>query len=189
VEAVRGPARLLDERERLEDRALGRGAPERELELDRLACVHAAEAADAPARALVVAAAANRRGDDHDGAARPADLGAERAAVERVEAGAPPPPPDGGEAGGGEDEPHGRGGARGRAGRERKPEAEAGRADPPEVGRGKPGAERRGEEVRRDGPAEAHGTTSPRRFSIRAGPIPGIASSSSTERKGPCAWR
>src|SRR5581483_11248063 len=173
VEAVRGPARLLDERERLEDRALGRGAPERELELDRLAGVHAAEAADAPARALVVAAAANRRGDDHDGAARPADLGAERAAVERVEAGAPPPPPDGGEAGGGEDEPHGRGGARGRAGRERKPEAEAGR----------------GEGGRRDGPAEAHGTTSPRRFSIRAGPIPGIASSSSTERKGPCAWR
>ena len=39
------------------------------------------------------------------------------------------------------------------------------------------------------GPGGHDGLTSPRRFSIRAGPMPGIASRSSTEVKGPCSVR
>ena len=35
----------------------------------------------------------------------------------------------------------------------------------------------------------AHGTASPFRSAIRAGPMPGIASSASTEVNGPCSWR
>ena len=47
-------------------------------------------------------------------------------------------------------------------------------------------AERRRERCGR-GARPDHGTTSPRRLSIRAGPIPGIASSSSTDVNGPCS--
>ena len=60
--------------------------------------------------------------------------------------------------------------------------------DPRDVREREAEAERSREEVSRRARPD-HGRTSPRRSSIRAGPIPGIASSWSTDVNGPCSAR
>ena len=141
-------------------------------------------------------------GDDHGGRRGLADVTGEHARVESVEAGAPPPPAgqeqsqrqsghaparigdrhghdhgNDGEHGCTSGNPAGVGG--------RQPEARAARED---IGVAQEQAPTRSVETRA-GFRHAHGTTSPRSCSIRAGPIPGTSSSSSTERKAPCSAR
>ena len=188
VEPALRTARPPYDGEHLEDGPLRRGAAERELELDALVERFAVEATDAALDADVVAPARRRRRDDHDGAAGTIDLRAERTAVERVETLARPPPAEGDEQHRGTDEPRRRR-ARGhdgepRDGRAREPE----RVDPRDVGRGQAEAERAGERVGW-GARPDHGTTWPRRLSIRVGPMPEIASSWSTDVNGPCSVR
>ena len=141
-------------------------------------------------------------GDDHGGRRGLADVAGEHAPVESVEAGAPPPPA--GEEQGqcqsghaparigdrhghdhGNDGEHGctSGNPAGRGGRQ----AQA-RAARENIGVAQEQAPTRSVETRA-GFRHAHGTTSPRSCSIRAGPIPGTSSSSSTERKAPCSAR
>ena len=60
---------------------------------------------------------------------------------------------------------------------------------PPEIGRGEPEAERRREQVRPRAEQPLQGAATSRSCSIRAGPIPGIASSSSSELNAPCFCR
>ena len=190
VEAVFRPARKLELAEHLEHCPLRRRAPTRQLEQHRLFDAQETEPCNARRDADLEAAPRCRAGDRY---ARPlggVDVRRQRTAVERVERVEPEaaPPPAG-------------------AGREQRDPGEArpGRADPEgshdaerneeqkrmqarQVRRSEADAERRRTEMRRGEP-HGHGTTRPRRFSIRAGPIPGIASSSSTDLNGPCACR
>src|SRR5262249_52051429 len=125
------------------------------------------------------------RGNDDRRAPGATDERAQRAAVERVETGASPPPAECR----GEHRDSGEPALRAREG-ECGDEPERGEngqtAHPLEIRRSEPEAERGDADVRRSDTI-GHGTTRPRRFSIRAGPMPGIASSSSTEVNGPCA--
>src|SRR5439155_14862179 len=105
VETVRRAARRLEDDQRIDHGAHRWRAAERKLELDGLADGQAGEAPHEASRADVEAARPRRRRDDHGRSTGATDLGAERAAVERVEAHAPPPPagagreqPDPGEA-------------------------------------------------------------------------------------------
>src|SRR5262249_10873843 len=107
-------------------------------------------------------------------------------AVEVVEARASPAPADEGH-----DNRHAHDRAHDSRGDDGRRDGRAGeaddRAEPGEIGRGKAEAGARGEAVAR---VEAsHGATRSRRVSIRAGPIPGTASSSSTEVNAPCFVR
>jgi hypothetical protein len=61
--------------------------------------------------------------------------------------------------------------------------------DPPHIRQRDSGREREGKQMSGSRPRDQDGVTSPRRFSIRAGPIPGMASRSSTDVKGPCSVR
>ena len=184
---MRRPARRLEDDQRIEHGADGWRTAERKLELDALADRQAAEAPHEARRADVEAAGPRRRRDDDGRSTGAAHFGAERAAVERVEAHAPPPP-----AGAGREERNPDEARAGRSDAERSHDAEGDeeqkRMHAREVRRSEAEAERRRTEMRRGEP-HGHGTTRPRRFSIRAGPIPGIASSSSTDLNGPCACR
>ena len=187
VEAVLRAARGADDRERADDRrpaaARGRAAARAGPARRR----RALEAAGARRAAAGEAAAARARpvttDDEPPGAA---DVGAQGAAVERVEPRASPPPREH------EHEHAAAGSGRRAAGRRARRAAAAARAD--ERGRRRrcgarvrerePGDGRADDDVR--GQQPAHGTTSPFRSAIRAGPMPGIASSASTDVNGPC---
>ena len=99
-----------------------------------------------------------------------ADARKENAAVERVQPAAPPPP-----ARNREGARRARARKRRNGGHGREPRDVRGRE--PEAERGHMGS----------GPDQ--GITSPFSWASFEGPIPGTASSSSTLRKGPCAWR
>ena len=109
----------------------------------------------------------------------------EHAAVERVEPRAPPPP---------REHEHEHAGRRRAASRGRDAErATAAAAAPSNAGHGPMRAAfesarpaTRGADHDVSGQSRAHGTASPFRSAMRAGPIPGIASSASTDVNGPC---
>ena len=179
-----GPGRQLHDDERVEDGALRRGAAEVELELCRLVDRATVERSHVALRAEIELAFDRRRRDHDAHAAGMADLGGEWASVERVETGARPPP-----AGEPEqqreradaddrrvDEDRDEAGERGE--HERDP------VEAPDVREREPGRQRPGQDVSGCGP-ESQAITSPRRLSIRAGPMPGIASRSSTDLNGP----
>src|SRR5471032_160041 len=188
VEAVRRATRQSHDREEADEGPLRWRAPEREVELHALRERAAVEATDAARQPLAELPDAGLARHLDERACRTVDLGAERAAVELRQADAAPPPP------------HPRRQQRdvrescGRRRRERdreragseKCDGHAG-SGTGQVGAGKPDHERRSEHVSRQD--ARHGTTSGRRSASRAGPMPGIASSPSTEVKGPCACR
>ena len=64
-----------------------------------------------------------------------------------------------------------------------------GRGARAQVRAGQPKAEAAGKQVRARAQEALHGAATSRSCSIRAGPMPGIASSSSSELKAPCFWR
>jgi hypothetical protein len=184
---VPGP---LDDRERLQAGALGRSPARGEPEEDALADGRAAEPLHRPEGAQVERAPAGRARDDDDRAAGAPVLGGEQAAVEGVEPGASEP--EAGEREGRRRQGQtgtGRGGDRGRRQRDRRDGHEDRRG--PEHERGcEARAERGGEDVMWiAGERGRHGTARSRRASTRFGPIPGTASSSSTDRNAPCFSR
>ena len=205
VEAVVGPARQPDDGKHLEGGALRRCAARRQLELHPFIERLALEAPDSALDADVVAVRSGRGRHDHDRPSSAVDLRAERAAVERVEAFARPPPAERGEQHARARQPGGRrlAGDDGARGDDRAGEAE--RMDAGDVRRSQAetecGRERVGRRARPDRDAarrrgrswcahvHAHGTTCARRFSMRVGPMPEIASSWSTEVNGPCSRR
>ena len=190
VEAVGGRARQLQPRVELEDGALGRSAAERELEQDGLAGSKRAEPRQLRGHAQVEAARPRRPGDDE--ARRRALPGQRRehARVERVQAQASPPPAREQERERQQGDPGPRvGHERCRERRADGEERDRERRHPRRVRQRQPGAGRAREHVGIDEQHPSHGTTSPRSCSTRAGPIPGIASRSSTERRAPWAVR
>ncbi len=115
------------------------------------------------------------------------DVRAERTAVERIEPRAAPPPACGRH----EERPEGERRRPGRRReheqpRERKPPARS-HLEPHEIGEAEPGHRGGSDDVCRE--HVLHGTTSPCNSEIRAGPMPGIASSPSTEVNPPCCCR
>ena len=160
--------------------------PEVQLELCRLVDRATVERSHLTLRAQIELAFDRRRRDHDAHAAGMADLGGEWAPVERVETVARPPP-----AGKHEhqreradaddrriDEDRDDAGKRGEHEHERDP------VQAPDVREREPGCQRPGQDVSGCGP-EPQAITSPRRLSIRAGPMPGIASRSSTDLNGP----
>ena len=191
VEAASGRARRDDRRPQGEDRALGRRSTERQLEKDGLTHPLRCEAKRISRHPQRESRPPGRSGDHDFGLARTIDVGGEDALVESFESGASPPPADECER---EDEASA--GAPARRRRDRGDEHSAPvtrrtiRSDTrnrdafanarPEAGGD--------DEHRWAGPLD-HGPTSSRSWSIRTGPMPGIASRSSTVRKPPCAAR
>ena len=191
VEPMRRPAGPNELPEHLEAGALRRRPATRKLEQHGLVDPQAAEARDAGREAKLEPASAWRAGHGHQARLCPADSSREHASVEDGEPYASPP----------------RAGEDGRAGDE-----EAGTVGPDEGGAGggepcsardsRPGGaederryetedDGRGDTLRDDRRrrGDGHGATRSRSSSRRAGPIPGTASSSSTEVKAPCFWR
>ncbi len=188
IEPVGRPEWLAHEGERIQDRALRRRTPEWKLQLYRFVDRSSREAAHASLGAHDELRLPRRRGDDDDCVPCPADVGRERADVECVEPGARPPPSerDEDESGAGEAQRRRFDRGEGRCREQRAAQRDGVHAA--DVRKRQPEAERRRQNVCGH-PHPGHGTTSPRRLSMRAGPIPGIASSSSTEVNGPCACR
>ena len=186
VEAVRRPARQPHERQHVDEGALRRRAPKRQLELDALVDVSPGKAEHAARLSLIKLSDARLAGHLDERPARAADLRPQWAAIKCVEPHTSPPPPDQRE-------------QRRRTGEARRGwEQQRARDTAKEHGRGraaKAQRQRRRETERGSrhqdvcGQHSAHGTTSPRRSAMRDGPMPEIASSSSTERNEPCCWR
>ena len=187
IEAVAAAARKLRLRAHLEHGAPRWCSAERKLELRGLVEREQPEAPDANGHLQVEAASSRRRGHDDPRPLGPADLGTQGAVVEPVEAGASPPPAgQRQQAGDRADGPpracaeHDRQG--GGEGDERR-QADQIRERDPEAERGEQRVWRRTER------GWIHGATRSLSWSSRAGPIPGTASSSSTDVKVPCFWR
>ena len=190
VEAVLGTAWLRHAHDRLQDGAARRRAADREDQKRTLAQRTAAEGAGLSGHTDGPGRLACWPGHDELRGARLADLGRELAPPERVEPQRAPPETGGCEhdaerdgAGRAVEDGHAdegdhreRGCRRGSGGdpvREREPCA------------GRAGEQRRPVELD-DSP---HGVTSSRSCSMRAGPMPGTASRSSTDLNGPCSVR
>ena len=185
VEAVFRTARGGNRGPQSEDGALRRRASERKLEQDPLAdrdCTEAAHFGRHPQREPCLA---NGTGDDDGDVAAAPDVGRQHAALECLEARAPPHP-----AGESDRDGAGRQACARERDRDRRSDCdehdqERGRLDA--VRRRQPHARSEHEQCRPG--AFDHGVVRSRSCSMRAGPIPGIASRSSTERKPPCAAR
>ncbi len=187
VEAVRRGARQGEDAERLELRALRWRAAEWKLEQNGFVRPKLPEAQHEPGR-TERERPTPRRARDHD--ERPLGaphFGEEDAAVESVEARASPPPPGESQGNGQEAEPPvGRRDARACEQSHGCRRERDGRGTNRIRGRYS-SAERAEEQVVREARTKiCHGATSPRSWSIFAGPIPGIASSSSTDENVPC---
>ena len=186
VEAVLRGTRQSYDAEQAHDGALGRRSSQRQLELHPFVDATSLEAPGAGEESLREHAAARLAGDDDEEPPGAADIGAQHASVECVEPRAPPAPAgqecESGKwrASPGRRTNRREGGDRDGEQRSRKPEPEG-------VGQGKP--RHRGAHEQVCGQQPAHGTTSPCRSAIRAGPMPGIASSPSTDVNGPCCCR
>ena len=186
VETVPGGTRCGELSERVQDRSLRRRTAWRQTEQHRLVRPQLAETQHAPFGADVEATAARRRRhDDADTFGGP-DARRERTAVQRLEPGPTPPPAD-----------------------EQKSEHNAPQAPLAECGRDKrrcgkheqqrtaahrvrerkTHADSEGDRVRGTVCECGHGATSSFSCSSRAGPIPGTASSSSTDPNAPCCCR
>src|SRR5262249_31334449 len=154
------------------------------LEHDRLDDCEPAEAHEAPRNSNLETSAARWAGNDDPGAGGSTELGGEWTPVDSVEPGAPPPPARETERNGDQARSLNRGRTRrgGEAGDDRE-DGKARTGHPSDVCGRDPGAERTQQEVGKRGrESPGQGTTSSRSWSSRAGPMPGIASSSSTER-------
>src|SRR5581483_4848783 len=188
VEAVLRPPGGLHDRKEPHDRPLRRRAAERQLELDALVESHAAKRPEPRELARDERSRTCLGGRDGNAVFGPADLAGERAPVERVEPCAPPPAP----------EPE-----RDRCNEPEAPDAPRHRERPGSGDRGEQerSGTRQAHDVRERQPDNggaghdvrgqdaAHGMSSPFHSASRAGPMPGIASSSSIERKAPCCCR
>src|SRR5205085_2024899 len=196
VEPVRRPARRHELAEDLESPALWRRALGRQLEEDGLVDCELPEAGDAGRHPKLEPSSPRRPRHGDEAPLGPPDSRREDAAVERLEADASPPC-----AGDDDRRSDKRGGT---LRRNERCDCEEGR-EPRKARPGRPDEERGGEADRR-GRGDAlrrkprgrrarhdshapHGATKSRSSSRRAGPIPGTASSSSTELKAPCFWR
>jgi hypothetical protein len=187
VEPALRRARQPDSRGCLEHASLRWCSTERELEEHRFTKAEAAEVAYLRRNAELEAAAAWRSRGNEQAAFGRVDMREEDAAIQRVEASASPPPAEQKKASDEKRRPEClvRGG---RGEDERDADGRAEQRDASDVRARKSHAERRDEEVRRVSP-DGHGTTRSRSWSRRLGPIPGTASSSSTELKAPCFAR
>ena len=165
----------------------GGDRPSMKLELDCLADRKPTERPRPAGRANREPARRRLGRDDDDRPAGPADLRKQDAAIERVEPMASPPPAEAGEAGREQCKAAGRLSSRGSAERRESRRTQHDRVQPTEIREREPDGEREGKQVSGCGPRRSGGITSPRRFSMRAGPNPGIASRSSTEVNGPCS--
>ena len=187
VEAVTGAAGKLRLRAHLEDAALRRSSTMWQLELSRLVERDQPEPANAHRHLQVESAAARCRRHDDESRLCAADLGTQGAAIETLEPGASPPPAC--QCKQTRDRPNSTPGARSKpdcCGTDER--SERGQAD--EIRERDPKAHGRQQRVRwgtdwsRD-----HGATRSFSWSSLAGPIPGTASSSSTDVNAPCCWR
>ena len=191
VEPVHGPTWADELAEDLEPGALRRRPSERQLEKHRLVDPQPPEPRDAGREAKLEAPSSGRPGDGDEARLRPPDAVREDAPVEV--GGPAAPPPDSCEDGGCDDEE-----LRAFA----LDEGRAGRGEGRRDGESRPRAahDQRGCEAERRGGGnalgderrprrDAQGATRSRSWSRRAGPIPGTASSSSTELNAPCFWR
>ena len=188
VESTFRRARQTNRRDRLEQAALRRRATERKLEQDGLTEAKTAEAPHLRRNSDLETARAGGPGGHEERALGRVDSREQHAPVERIEAGAPPPPAREEQACGQERRPNRLLGS-GRGDEEQgRPDGRAEERETGHVGARHSQAERRDEDVRRVSGA-AHGTTRSRSWSSRLGPIPGTASSSSTELNAPCFVR
>ena len=190
VEPVLRSARGRHSDERFQDRAL-RGSPsKRQLQLHGLAQSSPRECRDDRRRAHVVLSAARRPGDGHVHAGGRLEVRRQGTAIERIETCTPPPPADKRERDGQQaDTALPARDSRSAAEQRHQSDRERG-LDTRDIRRREPKTERAGKELRpvHEQPLP-QGATRPRRSSSRAGPIPEIASSSSTEPKAPCCCR
>ncbi len=193
VEAGLGPTRGDRARSELEHGPFGRRTPSRKLEQDALPQGNTAEAANLARDSHREWRLARRAGDDYPGACRLVESRGEKALVELVQTETTPPEARADERRTREREPHVRlEPKRCSSGRDRSNHScGPGQRDP--VRSRKPGSQRC-EGRRRPASLQrfakpAHGVTRSRSCSTLAGPIPGIASRSSADRSGPCAWR
>ena len=187
----RAPRQLHDD-ERVEDRRPAAASGRAELELHRLVDTHARRnertrpwSPDVENRPTL-----GWRGHDHDGTpglARPAPAGRSGRASR---AGGSPTTSRGDRAGPGDTRSRGAGSV---PRRDRARPASDATARPheaaPTFASASPSASARASRCAGARPGDHDGMTSPRRLSIRAGPMPGIASRSSTEVNGPCSVR
>src|SRR6266513_2884598 len=187
VEAVTRPAGKLRFGAHLEDAALRGCSAKRQLELSRLVERNEAEPPDAHRHLQVESSPPRCRRDDDECSLGAPNFGAQGAVIETLEPCASPPPARHDAQAG--DRPDGTPGARGEADRRRaskrneRREADEIRERDPEAERGEQRVRRRAERGR------DHGATRSLSWSSRAGPIPGTASSPSTEVNAPCFWR
>ena len=182
VEAVLRTARGRYDGAQGEDGALRRRASERQLEQDALAHRASTELAHLRGHSECEARSSHRAGHGRRERRRTSQLRLQHAAVEGLQTGTTPPPADEGQ----RDRTRGHActarGHRGRSPDHDRRDDDCGR--PRHVREGEPDAEGDHEQCRPG--ARDHGETRSRSCSIRAGPIPGIASRSSTEPKPPC---
>src|SRR2546425_4801437 len=190
VETVLWAVRRDELSQRVDDGSLRGSTPARELEQDRLMRAEVAEAKHEPGRPHVEPPDPRRPGDHEPGSGSRVETARERAPVERVEPCAPPAPA-------GDEDHHAEGGEPRRLVDEQRDEQERGaeqlgnrRRDANGVCTGQAEAESGREKLRRTGArGPGQGATRSRSCSIRAGPMPGTASSSSTDPKAPCFRR
>src|SRR5215218_6867500 len=186
VEAVVRPTRLLDGHDRRQERALRGRSTRRQLEQRRLVHPARAEAPNENRDAQPVAARACRSGDFEPGTLRCPDGSDEDAAVELRQAHAAPPPAGARERGHEERHSLRRRNDYGQPGHAERARREPERRQPRRVRRCQPEAQRRDERM---WSAHRHGATTSRSWSRRFGPMPGIASSSSTLPNAPWCCR
>ena len=186
VEPVFRPARRVHPRTEGEDGALRRRAADGQLEQNTLpqrAVTEPPHLGGHPQRELCLS---HRTGHDRRDRGRAAELRLEQAAVERSEPRRAEPPAGERERQRAGRQPRARVTAPRRRG-EDDDQAEHERRSARGVRKRQP--EARGEHEQGGPAALDHGDTSSRSCSTRAGPMPGIASRSSTERKPPCVAR
>ena len=187
VETVTGAAGKLRLCAYLEDAALRGRSAERQLQLSRFVEREQAEPSDAHRHLQVEPTPTRRCRHDNECCLGASDLQAQGTVIETVEADTPPTPARQRQQAG--DRPDGPPGARGQADRDCACERDEHRqAD--EIRQRDPEAERGEQRVRRrEEWSRDHGATRSLSWSSRAGPIPGTASSSSTEVNAPCFCR
>ena len=187
VETVTGTARKLRLRAYLENTALRGSSAERQLQLSRLVDREQAEPPDAHGHLQVEPSPTRRRRHDNECCLGASNLREQGTVIETVEADTPPTPARQRQQAG--DRPDGPPGARGQADRDcacerdEHRQADYVRQRDPETERGEQRVRRRAKWSR------DHGATRSLSWSSRAGPIPGTASSSSTEVNAPCFCR
>src|SRR6266536_3900237 len=187
VESVTGAAGKLRLRAHLQYTTLRRSSAERQLELRRLVEGEPSESTNTDRHLQIEPPSPRRGGHDDERPLCAAHFAPQRAAIDAVEPSAAPPPA--GQRQNACDRsdcpPRARGEADRHHGRERNERRQANEIrEPDSHAEGSEQRMRRRTEGRRN-----HGATRSLSWSSRAGPIPGTASSASTDVKAPCFWR